>query len=65
MIDVERSNAACAALDKKQRNFDKVAHRTWDLQLGKGGHSAWLHSLTNDALPGPGRMETEVRGNSG
>jgi hypothetical protein len=24
MIDVERSNAACAALDKKQRNFDKV-----------------------------------------
>ena len=26
MIDVERSNAACAALDKKQRNFDKVPH---------------------------------------
>ena len=26
MIDVERSNAACAALDKKQRNFDKVTH---------------------------------------
>ena len=25
MLDVERSNAACAALDKKQRNFDKVA----------------------------------------
>ena len=24
MIDVERTNAACAALDKKQRNFDKV-----------------------------------------
>ena len=24
MVDVERSNAAAAALDKKQRNFDKV-----------------------------------------
>lgn len=24
MIDMERSNAACAAFDKKQRNFDKV-----------------------------------------
>ena len=28
MIDVERSNAACIALDKKQRNFDKVVHST-------------------------------------
>ena len=25
MLDMERTNAACAALDKKQRNFDKVA----------------------------------------
>ena len=24
MVDVERSNAAAAALDKRQRNFDKV-----------------------------------------
>lgn len=24
MVDMERSNAAAAALDKKQRNFDKV-----------------------------------------
>lgn len=24
MMDVERSNAAAATLDKKQRNFDKV-----------------------------------------
>ncbi len=24
MVDVERSNSAAAALDKKQRNFDKV-----------------------------------------
>lgn len=24
MVDVERSNAAAASLDKKQRNFDKV-----------------------------------------
>lgn len=29
MMDVERSNAAAAALDKKQRNFDKV----WILRL--------------------------------
>ena len=27
MVDVERSNAAAAALDKKQRNFDKVGSR--------------------------------------
>lgn len=27
MVDVERSNAAAAALDKKQRNFDKVGPR--------------------------------------
>lgn len=26
MVDVERSNAAAAALDKKQRNFDKVCN---------------------------------------
>lgn len=35
MADVERSNAAAAALDKKQRNFDKV---------GRGGRlevSGW------------------------
>lgn len=31
MVDVERSNAAAAALDKKQRNFDKVGPG--------GGHS--------------------------
>lgn len=24
MLDLERANAACACLDKKQRNFDKV-----------------------------------------
>jgi len=27
MVDVERSNTAAAALDKKQRNFDKVAFK--------------------------------------
>lgn len=27
MVDVERSNSAAAALDKKQRNFDKVITR--------------------------------------
>lgn len=25
MVELERSNAACATLDKKQRNFDKVS----------------------------------------
>lgn len=30
MMDIERSNAAAAALDKKQRNFDKV---TADLSI--------------------------------
>lgn len=28
MVDVERSNAAAAALDKKQRNFDKVLEKS-------------------------------------
>ena len=28
MVDVERSNAAAAILDKKQRNFDKVTENT-------------------------------------
>ena len=27
MVDVERSNAAAAALDKRQRNFDKVGFK--------------------------------------
>ncbi len=27
MVDVERSNAAAAVLDKKQRNFDKVVQQ--------------------------------------
>ncbi len=29
MVDVERSNAAAAALDKKQRNFDKVQFKIY------------------------------------
>lgn len=28
MVDVERANTAAAALDKKQRNFDKVVFKT-------------------------------------
>lgn len=37
MADLERSNAAAAALDKKQRNFDKVgaAARTWGEEVGE------------------------------
>ena len=31
MLDLERANTACAGLDKKQRNFDKV----------RGGHRRW------------------------
>lgn len=34
MVDVERSNAAAAALDKKQRNFDKVMTRDTEVNLG-------------------------------
>ena len=32
MVDVERSNAAAAALDKKQRNFDKVEFKIQTIQ---------------------------------
>lgn len=35
MVDVERSNAAAAALDKKQRNFDKVGPG-WGHSQGAG-----------------------------
>lgn len=33
MVDVERSNAAAAALDKKQRNFDKVMTRDTEVNF--------------------------------
>ena len=33
MLNVERSNAACAALDKKQRNFGKVAQPAQTLPM--------------------------------
>lgn len=36
MIAVERSNAACAAFDKKQKNFDKVhSERLLDMNIIK------------------------------
>lgn len=50
MVDVERSNAAAAALDKKQRNFDKVGSRwgcrhcacCWWESVSAQGHSMLL-----------------------
>lgn len=40
MVDLERSNAAAAALDKKQRNFDKVTKL--DLRLSSKNFSEYL-----------------------
>lgn len=65
MADVERSNAAAAALDKKQRNFDKVRAP----ECGKGsekekvlhggrGYKQCLAGVPIDLV----RMEAEVRG---
>lgn len=37
MIDVERANSLAAALDKKQRNFDKVIRKEeWREEIQKG-----------------------------
>ncbi len=33
MTDVERANALAANLDKKQRNFDKVKKKLYDIHL--------------------------------
>lgn len=50
MVDVERSNTAAAALDKKQRNFDKVF-----AGKEKKRYKRLLHNLIlNVAPPGPG-----------
>ena len=51
MLDVERTNAACAALDKKQRNFDKVvstaasALHHCPLSFPGGNHSRWVFQV--------------------
>lgn len=65
MLDVERSNAACAALDKKQRNFDKVAPACSNSIGVLLCLPFSFHQLTIYHFSGPIRMETEVRGNSG
>lgn len=57
MLDVERTNAACAALDKKQRNFDKVIP-----PASSALHSTLLslQQVTGLGFSDPGRMETEI-----
>lgn len=48
MVDVERSNAAAAALDKKQRNFDKVRRESVILRLaGKISHIFTKQNIPN------------------
>jgi len=44
MVDLERSNAAAAALDKKQRNFDKVT------KLDLGSSSIFFLNTCNPIL---------------
>lgn len=36
MIDVERANSLAAALDKKQKNFDKVTRKEWREEIPEG-----------------------------
>ena len=47
MADLERSNAAAATLDKKQRNFDKVGAHSGGMA---GDGAAWIR---DDHLLGP------------
>ena len=42
MVDVERSNAAAAVLDKKQRNFDKVG---LEINVQQNDFTLWNHYL--------------------
>lgn len=58
MVDVERSNAAAAALDKKQRNFDKVGPG-WGHSQG-AGHGYRRQCEAGDLFLG-GREEAEPR----
>lgn len=51
MVDVERSNAAAAALDKKQRNFDKV---------GPGGDTAREQGMGTSISVKPGNFSLEA-----
>lgn len=46
MVDVERSNAAAAALDKKQRNFDKVMSGGGDICRSSQQFTSWGDGLT-------------------
>lgn len=61
MVDVERSNAAAAALDKKQRNFDKVGSR-W----GCGHHTVHAGGgLSASSRPEPAPWRQGRRAESG
>ena len=45
MVDVERSNAAAAALDKKQRNFDKVGPGCGPQLGGRAGRQEGVRNI--------------------
>lgn len=62
MVDVERSNAAAAALDKKQRNFDKVEFlNTCGINIYYTIYKCIPNPLNqNCEISGFGRMEAEV-----
>ena len=45
MVDVERSNAAAAALDKKQRNFDKVGPGCGPQPGDRAGRQAGVRNI--------------------
>ena len=59
MVDVERSNAAAAALDKKQRNFDKVTN-PFLLTSNTSCNIAWKLMLHISIWSGPSGVEAEV-----
>ena len=58
MVDVERSNAAAAALDKKQRNFDKVGPGGG---CSQGAGQGYLHQCEARNILLVGREEAEPR----
>lgn len=59
MADLERSNAAAAALDKKQRNFDKVGGTEdgWE-EEEEGGKGAERHRAHPSYPPKTGRRSS-------
>lgn len=58
MADLERSNAAAAALDKKQRNFDKVGGTKDGWEEEDGGKGAERHGAHLLYAPKTGRRSS-------